>query len=60
MSKNTESIDITKVTYHIYTINNTKLSLSNRNHALITNKGLLRIKYSNYKLISLVVPFFLF
>jgi len=46
MSKNTESIDITKVLYHTYTMNNTKIC-SNTLHQL-TNKGLFRIKYNNW------------
>jgi len=45
MSKNTESIDITKVLYHIYTINNINICSDNLNQ--LTNKGLFRIKYNN-------------
>ena len=46
MSKNTESIDITKVLQHIYTINNTNI-WSDTLYQL-TNKGLLSIKHNNW------------
>ena len=46
MSKNTESIDTTKVLYHIYTINLTDICSDTLDQ--LTNKGLFRIKYNNW------------
>ena len=46
MSKNTESIDITKVLYHRYTINNTNIWADALGQ--LTNKGLFIIEYNNW------------
>ena len=45
MSKNTESIDITKVLYHNYTIKNTNICSDPLGQ--LTDKSLFRIKYNN-------------
>ena len=56
MSKNTESIDITKVLYQNYTINNANICPDNLYQ--LTNKGLFRIKYNNWRSSYLAGVFF--
>ena len=56
MSKNTESIDITKVLKQIHTINNTNLCSDTLDQ--LTNKSLFIINYNNWRSSYLAVLFF--
>ena len=51
MSKNTEAIDIRKVSLQFYTINNTKICSDTLDQ--LTNKGSFRVKYKICDLVTL-------